>query len=101
MSFGRVDINRIGFRRIARMARNANYPSEGPNDLFNMSAVAEKNGTPKRTRETAETMAGKQKDIAVSEFFAKNRSLPGFATLRTALLNPRKVCVHNSLEACR
>ena len=36
-------------------------------------------------RETAETLATKQKDIAVSEFFAKNRHLLGFD-------NPRKRC---------
>src|SRR5437773_11915783 len=39
-----------------------------------------------RRRETAESMAAKQKEIAVSEFFAKNRHLLGFDNPRKALL---------------
>src|SRR3989440_248751 len=53
-----------------------------------------------RTRETAETMATKQKDIAVSEFFAKNRHLLGFDNPRKALLTTVKEAVDNSLDAC-
>src|SRR5258705_2980398 len=53
-----------------------------------------------RTRETAETMATKQKDIAVSEFFAKNRHLLGFDNPRKALLTSVKEAVDNSLDAC-
>jgi DNA topoisomerase-6 subunit B len=51
-------------------------------------------------RETAETMALKQKDIAVSEFFAKNRHLLGFDNPRKALLTTVKEAVDNSLDAC-
>jgi DNA topoisomerase-6 subunit B len=51
-------------------------------------------------RETAETMATKQKDIAVSEFFAKNRHLLGFDNPRKALLTTVKEAVDNSLDAC-
>ena len=51
-------------------------------------------------RETAETMAAKQKDIAVSEFFAKNRHLLGFDNPRKALLTSVKEAVDNSLDAC-
>ena len=51
-------------------------------------------------RETAESMAGKQKDIAVSEFFAKNRHLLGFDNPRKALLTSVKEAVDNSLDAC-
>ncbi len=50
-------------------------------------------------RETAETMAGKQKEIAVSEFFAKNRHLLGFDNPRKALLTTVKEAVDNSLDA--
>ncbi len=50
--------------------------------------------------ETAETMAGKQKEIAVSEFFAKNRHLLGFDNPRKALLTTVKEAVDNSLDAC-
>ena len=51
-------------------------------------------------RETAESMALKQKDIAVSEFFAKNRHLLGFDNPRKALLTTVKEAVDNSLDAC-
>src|SRR5581483_5706676 len=51
-------------------------------------------------RETAETMALRQKDIAVSEFFAKNRHLLGFDNPRKALLTSVKEAVDNSLDAC-
>ena len=44
------------------------------------------NETPPRRRVTAETMAAKQRDISVSEFFAKNRHLLGFDNPRKALL---------------
>jgi DNA topoisomerase-6 subunit B len=45
-------------------------------------------------------MALKQKDIAVSEFFAKNRHLLGFDNPRKALLTSVKEAVDNSLDAC-
>jgi len=51
-------------------------------------------------RATAETMATKQRDIAVSEFFAKNRHLLGFDNPRKALLTTVKEAVDNSLDAC-
>lgn len=54
----------------------------------------------KPMRETAETMATRQKDIAVSEFFAKNRHLLGFDNPRKALLTTVKEAVDNSLDAC-
>jgi DNA topoisomerase-6 subunit B len=50
--------------------------------------------------ETAETMAAQQKEIAVSEFFAKNRHLLGFDNPRKALLTTVKEAVDNSLDAC-
>jgi len=51
-------------------------------------------------RATAETMAAKQRDISVSEFFAKNRHLLGFDNPRKALLTAVKEAVDNSLDAC-
>lgn len=51
-------------------------------------------------RETAESLAAKQKDISVSEFFAKNRHLLGFDNPRKALLTSVKEAVDNSLDAC-
>lgn len=50
--------------------------------------------------ETAESMALKQRDISVSEFFLKNRHLLGFDSPRKALLTCVKEAVDNSLDAC-
>ena len=56
---------------------------------------------PVRTRgATAETMAKQQREISVSEFFAKNRHLLGFDNKRKALLTTVKEAVDNSLDAC-
>jgi len=54
---------------------------------------------PKR-RTTAKAMAASQRDISVSEFFAKNRHLLGFDNPRKALLTTVKEAVDNSLDAC-
>ncbi len=53
-----------------------------------------------RTGATAETMATRQREISVSEFFAKNRHLLGFDNKRKALLTTVKEAVDNSLDAC-
>jgi len=63
-------------------------------------APVPRNGSSRAPRETAETMAGKQREIAVSEFFAKNRHLLGFDNPRKALLTTVKEAVDNSLDAC-
>jgi DNA topoisomerase-6 subunit B len=49
---------------------------------------------------TAETMAAGQRDISVSEFFAKNRHLLGFDNPRKAMLTAVKEAVDNALDAC-
>lgn len=51
-------------------------------------------------RATAESMATKQREISISEFFAKNRHLLGFDNKRKALLTTIKEAVDNSLDAC-
>src|SRR5215471_4857759 len=66
----------------------------------NMANVNEKGELPKRRAVTAESMAAKQRDISVSEFFAKNRHLLGFDNPRKALLTTVKEAVDNSLDAC-
>ncbi len=53
-----------------------------------------------RARVTAETLAAQQREISVSEFFAKNRHLLGFDNPRKALLVTVKEAVDNSLDAC-
>jgi DNA topoisomerase-6 subunit B len=63
----------------------------------------EKEGSIRRKkagRSTAEAMAAKQRDISVSEFFAKNKHLLGFDNPRKALLTTVKEAVDNSLDAC-
>jgi len=68
--------------------------------------TAASNGRPrkparkKRRRVTAETMAAGQRDISVSEFFAKNRHLLGFDNPRKALLTTVKEAVDNAIDAC-
>ena len=52
-----------------------------------------------RRRATAESMAHKQRDISVSEFFMKNRHLLGFDSPARALLTTVKEGVDNSLDA--
>ncbi len=51
-------------------------------------------------RETAESLAARQRDISVSEFFTKNRHLLGFDNPAKALLTAIKEAVDNSLDAC-
>ncbi|MGD0383338.1 MAG: DNA topoisomerase VI subunit B, partial [Thermoguttaceae bacterium] len=53
-----------------------------------------------RRRATAQSMAASQRDISVSEFFAKNRHLLGFDSPRRALLTAVKEAVDNALDAC-
>ncbi|MDD9872245.1 MAG: DNA topoisomerase VI subunit B [Deltaproteobacteria bacterium] len=53
-----------------------------------------------RERATASDLARKQRDISVSEFFAKNRHLLGFDNPAKALLTTVKEGVDNALDAC-
>ncbi|MBN1764750.1 MAG: DNA topoisomerase VI subunit B [Sedimentisphaerales bacterium] len=48
----------------------------------------------------AQAMASRQREISVSEFFAKNRHLLGFDNPSKALLTAVKEAVDNSLDAC-
>ena len=52
------------------------------------------------SRVSAETLAKGQREISVSEFFAKNRHLLGFDNPRKALLTAVKEAVDNALDAC-
>lgn len=54
----------------------------------------------KSSKETAETLGRKQREISVSEFFLKNRHLLGFDNPRKALLTTVKEAVDNALDAC-
>jgi DNA topoisomerase-6 subunit B len=53
-----------------------------------------------RSRQTAQSIARRQREISVSEFFAKNRHMLGFDSPTRALLTAVKEAVDNSLDAC-
>jgi len=53
-----------------------------------------------KTHQTAESMAARQREISISEFFSKNRHLLGFDNPQKALLTAVKEAVDNSLDAC-
>ncbi len=56
-------------------------------------------GKPRR-KVTAESLAAKQREISVAEFFTKNRHLLGFDNPTKALLTTTKEAVDNALDAC-
>jgi DNA topoisomerase-6 subunit B len=58
------------------------------------------NAASRRNREDAHSMATRQREISVSEFFTKNRHLLGFDNPQKALLTTVKEAVDNSLDAC-
>ncbi|MGD9547278.1 MAG: DNA topoisomerase VI subunit B [Candidatus Krumholzibacteriia bacterium] len=55
---------------------------------------------PQRSPKDAQSMAEKQREISISEFFTKNRHLLGFDSPAKALLTTIKEAVDNSLDAC-
>ncbi len=61
-----------------------------------IQAVAER----PKNHQTAESMAARQREISISEFFSKNRHLLGFDNPQKALLTAVKEAVDNSLDAC-
>ena len=91
-------------REVVRMSLDLTASQDSEQDMPTMTDAEPTKAVIKEVkparRETAETMATKQKDIAVSEFFAKNRHLLGFDNPRKALLTTVKEAVDNSLDAC-
>src|SRR5947199_10479547 len=75
---------------------SAATPRRGPHQDEEVAAPTKK---PAR-RATAESMASRQREISVSEFFTKNRHLLGFDNPAKALLTTVKEAVDNSLDAC-
>jgi len=63
-------------------------------------APASKSRAPTVVRKSAADLAKKQREISVSEFFAKNRHLLGFDNPSKALLTTVKEAVDNALDAC-
>ncbi len=79
----------------------ANEPVEDAAEESSNGEAAASNGNARKSRRaTAQSMAASQRDISVSEFFAKNRHLLGFDNPRKALLTTIKEAVDNSLDAC-
>jgi DNA topoisomerase-6 subunit B len=88
-------------RPAARRAEAPAAPEPVPEAEAASAPAETTNGqTPHRRRATAHSMAASQRDISVSEFFAKNRHLLGFDNPRKALLTTIKEAVDNSLDAC-
>ncbi|MBJ67711.1 MAG: DNA topoisomerase VI subunit B [Gemmatimonadetes bacterium] len=56
--------------------------------------------TARSSKANAQSMALRQRDISVSEFFSRNRHLLGFDNPRRSLLTGIKEAVDNSLDAC-
>ncbi|MHB8974239.1 MAG: DNA topoisomerase VI subunit B [Pirellulaceae bacterium] len=89
-------------RKLKKMVPRTTTEPATPDDNGQPAGNADgvgSNGQPRR-RATAEAMAAKQRDISVSEFFAKNRHLLGFDNPRKSLLTTVKEAVDNSLDAC-
>ena len=63
-------------------------------------AARKKASTRTPPQASADDLAAKQRDISVSEFFAKNRHLLGFDNPSKALLTTVKEGVDNALDAC-
>lgn len=87
-----------------KVERNGSTNGNGAADDHDHAGNGSTNGNgttaTRRRRATAESMAASQRDISVSEFFAKNRHLLGFDNPRKALLTTIKEAVDNSLDAC-
>src|SRR5262245_46495819 len=85
-------------------AAAAGSAADGADDDGDDSDGAAKGGKGKgakgKHRTKAHEMAEKQREISVSEFFAKNRHLLGFDSKRKALLTAVKEAVDNALDAC-
>lgn len=64
------------------------------------TAESEPRALPPKKREDATSMAARQREIAVSEFFSKNRHLLGFDNPTKALLTTVREAVDNALDAC-
>ncbi|MFH1746475.1 MAG: DNA topoisomerase VI subunit B [Planctomycetota bacterium] len=94
-----IGVARKKARHISRKTSQTCPKSDQPPPKVEQQTT--RSGASKHARPvTAETLATKQRDISVSEFFAKNRHLLGFDNKRKALLTTVKEAVDNSLDAC-
>ena len=70
-----------------------------PSPAGGATATKARRAKPRKV-EDAQSMAARQREISVSEFFTKNRHLLGFDNPQKALLTTVKEAVDNSLDAC-
>ena len=92
-----------GRRRARSRARASREPRAKPRqaeDRGRERRAAKRPPPEPRARPTAIDLAKGQRDISVSEFFAKNRHLLGFDNPSKALLTTVKEGVDNALDAC-
>jgi len=71
-----------------------------PEPAAEPAAPARRPAAMRPVREDATSMAARQREISVSEFFTKNRHLLGFDNPQKAILTAIKEAVDNSLDAC-
>jgi len=90
-------------KKAAPSTRRATPKSQRRKKKPRKKASAGRQAAPRRepaAAVSADDMAKRQRDISVSEFFAKNRHLLGFDNPSKALLTTVKEGVDNSLDAC-
>ncbi|PKN24603.1 MAG: DNA topoisomerase VI subunit B [Deltaproteobacteria bacterium HGW-Deltaproteobacteria-22] len=75
------------------------WEDAGPGD-GGPSAGTDQRVPRQRPRVKAEEFATQQREISISEFFAKNKQLLGFDSAARALMTTVKEAVDNSLDAC-
>jgi DNA topoisomerase-6 subunit B len=85
-----------------RKSPRTTKPAERTKPVRAVKAVKKKKRAAAKgiVHEDARSMAARQRDISVSEFFTKNRHLLGFDNPSKALLTTVKEAVDNSLDAC-
>jgi len=98
-------VKKVAKKKVAEKAEEPKAKAKPkPKKVAVVMSSPVKKAAPRRKRKsvagTAESMAAKQRDISISEFFAKNRHLLGFDNPRKALLTAVKEAVDNSLDAC-
>lgn len=97
---GRAAATAATQQAVAATATNGSGNGQGPGHRNGHAPEGGGRSAHSPRRATAESMAAKQRDISVSEFFAKNRHLLGFDNPRKALLTTVKEAVDNALDAC-
>ena len=89
-----------GSKKKAARKKPARRPSAKSRKAARARKATSRKEAKPRPSASATEMAEKQRDISVSEFFAKNRHLLGFDNPSKALLTTVKEGVDNALDAC-